>query len=234
MITAKNCFIQFSKNISGCDLPIQVKNMSDINFFINDEITSLNIDIVTIYGMTIREFVHSFNFFSSNLDLSKIFAPEDCFRLRLTNKTTNEIFYSNVFVYVPDTAHPLLSYWSNKNEFGFHYEQARMNSLRLPLYIYKPGYEERAEKYTDANGRVHLLTKDIRKKYTLQTDYMPLEWHDKLKIALSHDVVMIDEKEIIETGNYTIENTAVELDCHTGYMAETEVAENFVERNTNC
>ncbi len=233
MITGKYCFVQFKENISSCEQPLPVKNLSDLRFFINSGISQLNIDIVNVGGVLIREFVHSFNYFSTGLDLKKIMAPGDCFRLKLNNKGTGKVYYSNVFVFLPDTDYMLLEYWCDKDEFGFHYEANRPNRVRIPAILHKPGYLESDAKYTDSNGRTRILYKEIRKKYVFHTDYISYDLHDKIKIALAHDLVLIDGLEYEETGNYKLGDEVVR-ECVDTVMGETEVAENFVERNTNC
>ncbi len=232
-MTGKFCFIQFNAERSSCDVPVPVKAMSDLKFYI-DGINQLNIDIVNIGGDMVREFVHSFNYFSTGLDLSAILAPEDCFRLKLTNKDTNEVFYSNTLVYLPDCDYPLISYRCDKSKFGFHYSGTQVNSVRIPCILFKPAYEENKTSYTDSNGKDRILFTDVRKKYTFQTDYLPEEWHDKIKVALSHDLLFIDGVEYVERGTYKILEESYNLGCEDGYMGETEVAVNFVERNTNC
>ncbi|WP_418894223.1 hypothetical protein [Limibacterium fermenti] len=235
MITGKYCFVQFNEGLTECEMPLPVKNLNDLRFFIDNSITELNVDIVGLNGEMIREFVHSFNYFSTGLDLSGILTAEDCFRLKLTDKTAGKVYYSNVLVYLPETEYLHLSYWCDKDEFGFHYEANKPNTVRIPAILRKPSYVENAEKYTDSNGKTRVLYKEIQKKYALQTDYMPYSWHDKLKIALSHDLVKINDTEMDETGNYTLGDEINESACGVEcVMGETEVAENFTERNTNC
>lgn len=232
-MTGKFCFVQFSSEISSCDVPLPIKGMSDLKFYI-DGINQLNIDIVNVGGEMIREFIHSFNYFSTGIDLSAILAPEDCFRLKLTNKDTNEVLFSNVIMYLPNCEYPILTYRCDKDEFGFHYEGSQVNSVRIPCILFKPAYEEDKTSYTDSNGKSRVLFADVRKKYTLQTDYLPEAWHDKIKVALTHDVVTFDSIEYVERGGYKLLEESFDLGCEDGFMGETEVAQNFVERNTNC
>lgn len=234
MITGKFCFVQFSEDVTGCEVPLPVKNLSDVRFFFDESITDLNVDIVNVGGLMLREFVHSFNYFATGLDLSQIMAPEDCFRLKLTDKTAVKVYFSNVFMYLPDCEYPLLQYSCSKSEFGFNYEENKMNWIRLPLLLTSPAYDGNKTEYTDSNGKTRILHADIRKKYTLKTDYMPEKWHDKLKVALSHDLVRFDALEYVESGSYKVMEEAFDYGCVDGYMGETEVAVNFVERNTNC
>lgn len=240
MITGKYCFVQFSENISGCEIPIPVKNLSDVRFFIDESITQLNIDIVNVSGSVLREFVHSFNYFATGLDLAEFMAPEDCFRLKLKNINTGNIYFSNVFMYLPDTEFPLIEYWCDKPEFGFPYEQGKPNRIRIPAVLEQPSWVDEDEKYTDSNGRTRILYKEARKKYIFKTDYLPYNWHDKIKIIFMHDLVTIDDKEFDEVGTYSLGDEIVDLgsdwECVPDHavMGETEVAENSIERNTNC
>lgn len=234
MITGKYCFVQFTEEIFGCDIPLPVRNLEDLGFFFDASITELTIDIVNVGGLTIKEQIHTSNYFSSMFDLNAIIAPEDCFRLKLTDSVTGKVYFSNVFMFLPDCEYPLLQYWCSKDEFGLHYEHARMSRIRLPLVLDNPSYVDDEEKYTDSNGRTKILYKETRKKYVLKTDYMPYSMHDKLKIALMHDLVMFDGVEFYEVGTYSLGEDIVDLGCIDGVMGKTEVAENFVERNTNC
>lgn len=66
------------------------------------------------------------------------------------------------------------------------------NRIRLPLYIKAAQFPTEANRFRLADGSTKTLSVVIRKTYNLVTDYMPERMHQRLTIALNHDVVTIE------------------------------------------
>jgi hypothetical protein len=66
------------------------------------------------------------------------------------------------------------------------------NRIRLPFYLTRPQFpdDKNVTRLADGSSRVNSIT--IRKVYEGETEYLP-EWvHQRLKIALAHDIVTVE------------------------------------------
>lgn len=112
------------------------------------------------------------------------------------------------------------------------------NRIRLPLQLHSPQFPEDRQVFRKANGQTQTMSIVVRKTYELETDFMPENWHQKLKIALAHDTVFIEgEKylgDISQDGDYTIDWPDSVLHYPTA-KANTKVqATPFDATNANC
>jgi hypothetical protein len=86
---------------------------------------------------------------------------------------------------------------------------AFINRVRLPIKLQKPQFVEDRDDYRLSNGETKTLFHVIRKVYEGVTDYMPEKIHERLKIALAHDIVSIEGDRyvgiITQEGSYDIE-----------------------------
>ena len=112
-----------------------------------------------------------------------------------------------------------------------------INRYRLPIKVSRPQFPEDREVFTKSNGQIKVLSAVIRKQYQLTTDYLPEKLHERLKIALGHDMVNIEGEKysggIVQDGEYSIAWPEF-LDYP---LAPATVAVNvngFAARNTNC
>jgi hypothetical protein len=115
---------------------------------------------------------------------------------------------------------------------------AYSNRVRLPLQLHSPQFPEERRVFRKANGQAKTLSVVIRKVYELETDYMPESWHQKLKIALAHDVVTVEgEKylgEISQDGDYAIEWPEGVLHYPAAKANVKVQATPFDATNSNC
>jgi hypothetical protein len=85
---------------------------------------------------------------------------------------------------------------------------AFINRIRLPITVSKPQYIDERTVYRKANGVTKVLSNVVRKEYQAITDYLPEKWHDRLKIALAHQVVSVEGERyfggVSQTGEYAI------------------------------
>ncbi len=66
------------------------------------------------------------------------------------------------------------------------------NKVRLPFKITRPQFPEERKVFNKADGSFKTMSAIVRKTYEGETDWFPAEWHERLKIALSHDDVTIE------------------------------------------
>lgn len=66
------------------------------------------------------------------------------------------------------------------------------NRARLAFYVTRPQFPEERNTFRLANGRTKVQSVIIRKVLEGETDYLPVELHERLKIALAHDNITIE------------------------------------------
>lgn len=83
------------------------------------------------------------------------------------------------------------------------------NRIRLPLQLHSAQFPEERQVFRKANGETKTMSVIVRKTYELETDYMPEKWHQRLKIALAHDIIVLEGEKylggISQDGDYNIE-----------------------------
>lgn len=111
------------------------------------------------------------------------------------------------------------------------------NRIRLPFKLTRPQFPEERVNFRKANGETKTLSVVIRKEYEGETDYFSADWHEKLKIALAHDLISIEGDryigDIAQTGEYNIEWPDF-LDYPTGKAKFKAEVTPFNESNSNC
>lgn len=114
---------------------------------------------------------------------------------------------------------------------------AFINRIRLPFKISKPQFPEDREVYRKANGEIKVLSAIIRKQYDGVTDYWPEPWHERFKIALSHDQLEIEGEKytgrVVQEGSYDIEWPDF-LDYPLGQAKFKVLVTPFNARYSNC
>lgn len=111
------------------------------------------------------------------------------------------------------------------------------NRIRLPFKLTRPQFPEERVNFRKANGETKTLSVVVRKEYEGETDYFSADWHEKLKIALAHDLISIEGDryvgDIAQTGEYNIEWPDF-LDYPTGKAKFKAEVTPFNESNSNC
>lgn len=83
-----------------------------------------------------------------------------------------------------------------------------VNRYRLPFNLRRPQYQDEKEVFRKANGETVVLSSIVRKQYEGVTDYMPDKLHERLKIALSHELVAVEGEKyfgsVVQDGGYEI------------------------------
>ena len=233
MITTKQfSFIQFSSDVECCELPLVVSGINDINYYIEaDEafkigLASLAGDQLELSPANSAQGWHNLAF-----DPALYFACGDCFRILI--KTASETYLSNILMYDNDPVKSLLVQYSSRNEtiFPFGANEAR---VRLPIILSSPNPVTEKEDYTDANGIINNPFKTRRQKYELIIDYLPLDFHKKIQVALMHKIT-IDGISVVETGDYKIDWDNMDSSSGTELiMAKTDVSEQLIVVLKNC
>ena len=232
-------FISFTQEIDcGCSFPIPVMYGSDLAFFTDNMIDE--VAFCTTFGSLIK--VSTNRTITANHavlwdDLSKIMAKRDCFCLRY--KSGDNYYYSNNFLYIgcenyEETS--LLEYRCDGDEFGFSYSIGDVsNKVRLPVRLFNAQFPQEDNVYITRDGERKVLFAKVDKEWTLETDYLPEELHQKLIIALSHDEVYIGVERVQKSDKYELDwENVLKSDCGYCVKGTCKVQQNKTLRNSNC
>lgn len=112
------------------------------------------------------------------------------------------------------------------------------NRIRLPMQLHSPQFPEERQVFRKANGEAKTMSVIVRKTYELETDFMPEKWHQRLKIALAHDIVTVEAERylgnISQDGDYNIEWPDGVLHYPTAKGGTKVQVTPFDASNVNC
>lgn len=98
----------------------------------------------------------------------------------------------------------LLRYRCGNTTGGIPYLNGEYVSAWMPIWLDKPQFKQSSEIYTRLDGSNAVLYATTTKEYEAQTDYLPLEWHEKIVNALMSDNVTINGEELQKSEDYEI------------------------------
>jgi hypothetical protein len=238
----ENQFIQFNNAIFEFgDSEIAVPTGKATQFYFSNAETDrreLKVDIVTPDGgIVIKENAASINgahitIYSPNI------APRDCYRLHVVEKYEDgyiEEYYSNLLVKEDDAQYAEVRYSCKEPAFGFPFDGTGYVLQLMPINLHSPQFKQEDKVYTKRNGEQVVLFASITKEYEGETDYIPMEWHEKILMALSCDEVYINREKVTKSGNYEIDHdNCTYSDCGIKLMRATfKVTTNVTQRNSN-
>jgi len=239
----ENTFLKFSTTIAECtEQPIPINKMSDLAFFYPLAYTSSG--LVDIEGNYIADLASATQFYDGTTwffihysgDVPSAAKALRCFRIRVVSGAT--YYYSQPLTYTQNvTETSILKYYSEKQVFGFPYDDDTFqNRIRLSLKIEKPQFPQQDEIYIDAMGVRRLLTSRVDKEYALETDYLSVEMHEKIIVALSHNFVFVNDEQLQRSGAYEIDyENELLSDCGEKlYKGTARMARNTTLLNLNC
>jgi len=114
------------------------------------------------------------------------------------------------------------------------------NRSRLPFYITRPQFPEERNVFRLADGRTKVQSVIIRKVWDGETDWLPQDIHERLKIALAHDTVVIEGYRyvsgvgVVAEAEYNIEWPTNMLDYPLGKAAFKVEITPYDVTNDNC
>lgn len=229
----ENSFIQLDSP-SVCNIPILIWNETDISFFTGlSEITQVNINNPLGESIKANIAYAGDECLIIQETLSLLLNDGDCFYLEIISDGEGK--NTNMFKFITDkTNTTLLKYFCNSSEFGFDYDiENSYNQVRLPIRLHSAQFPQEEKIYTDSNGVRKQLFAKIDKEWELETEYLPVEWHEKLITALAHDEVYFDGEKLQKSAEYVInyEDEDV-MDCGIKlYKATAKLTKNQTIRN---
>lgn len=129
----------------------------------------------------------------------------------------------------------LLSYTCGTETFDLPFTTSRPIRQWLPIMVKDPQPEQKDEVYEKLSGERVVMFATINEKYKCETDYIPYEWHKRIVMALSCDIVKINGQRLTKSDSYEInwENYS-KLECGTKITkAEWKMVANVTSRNSN-
>lgn len=149
--------------------------------------------------------------------------------------------YSQMLQLMPSTdGISKIQYQCNEDAFGFPFSAIKSDppllTSYLPILLKNPQLKQEDKTYVKANGEVVVLYSKMYKEWELETDYIPIELHERIVVALSCDDVYIDDIRVTKSDSYEIDwgNTIKKACGQKLAKATCKVRANVMERNSNC
>lgn len=149
---------------------------------------------------------------------------------------------TNCFSVVSDICYTTkLVYGCDENAFGFYTDGTNpfVMSIRLPMWLFHPRYPSEEKGYQLSSGQFVKLAERIDKTWELETDYMPEQYHERLRIALGCDNIEVSNENaqltdvaIYRKDEYSIE-WSDEVKNFPFAKATTTVFKQLLTRSTN-
>lgn len=114
------------------------------------------------------------------------------------------------------------------------------NRARVPFYITRPQFPEERNTFRRADGSTKVQSVIIKKVFDGETDWLPAEIHERLKIALAHDDVTIEGYRyltgvgVVAEADYNIEWLTTMLDYPLAKAAFKVEVTPYDVTNDNC
>jgi hypothetical protein len=131
-----------------------------------------------------------------------------------------------------------IEYSCEENSYDFIYCNIDFkNKVRLPFYLSKPNWNDDETIYVRSDGSIKVTKSVTQKEYEGATDWMNEDFHEKFKIALSHDEVNVYSEKytggIRKNGKYepNYEDTTMENLAPASFKV---FATPYLVRNDNC
>lgn len=242
----ENQFIQFSKSIDPLkkEVALPARPNEEICFQVYDMTQDTSIVLVTPDCSTEIGTVELGtktigDYFQCAIKYSNL-APKEMFRIKVL-LGSNVAHYSNLLINDPDAELSQVKYLCKENAFGlvfgkndddgeyFYLQQA------IPINLHSPQYGQEDKIYTKLSGEQVTLYSQVTKEYNGETDYIPMEWHEKILLALTCDEVYINGERVTKSDNYEIDHeNCTYTDCGIKLMRATfKVKANVTQRNSN-
>lgn len=128
-----------------------------------------------------------------------------------------------------------IEYTCGTDTFGLPFNTYRPIRQWLPIMVKDPQPEQKDEIYEKLSGERVVMYATINEKYSCETDYIPYEWHKRIVMALSCDIVKINGVRLTKSESYEIDwKNNIKLECGEKLTkAEWKMVANITSRNSN-
>lgn len=170
-----------------CELP----TITGIVVFYNGEGLAKEIDLEQFWGYGYVDF--------PTQEITE-FGVGDCFRYCILDEAKETLRCSNLFYRISDPCYTsVITYHNEENGYGFRYviyddggvDKITKNQIRLPFYLRRPQFQVTENIFRRSDGIKQRTSTVIEKDWLGTVGYLSAEQHEKLLIALKHDVTVI-------------------------------------------
>lgn len=156
-----------------------------------------------------------------------LYTPEVEYEYRYSNLLRR---YEN-----PEGLLAMIEYTCGTETFGLPFTTSRPIRQWLPIMVKDPQPEQKDEVYEKLSGERVVMYATINEKYSCETDYIPYEWHKRIVMALSCDIVKINGTRLTKSESYEIDwENKIKLECGEKLTkAEWKMVANITSRNSN-
>lgn len=222
--------------INCCEMPV----ITGIVVFYSGGGPAREVDLNIYYGYGYVDF--------PDTSMSGIVDPGECFRYCILDESKTPIACSNLFRRETNDCYTsVINYYNEGNGYGFKYvtyddngtTKFTQNQIRVPFYLRRPGFTATENIFRRSDGVKQRLSTVVEKDWLGTVGYLSDLQHEKLAIALKHDVVNISNpfsnvnQRMTQEGAYTI-GFAEELNSplNPAEFRITDYSHNYV--NNNC
>jgi hypothetical protein len=215
---------------------ITTANIQDANDLMNNSVSDIQLLLLDVNGNLVHNWTATDNLLFERyrtsatqvtylwrnplLGLIGLIQYNQCFSFKIYASTSinsnieTKAAFSNCFILKSnDCFTSVLDYANNENYADFEYCNITnpVNRIRLYMYLSQPKSIEDKAVYRKSNGVIRQTRSLITKEYTVQTEHFNELLHDKIVIALAHDMVNVSTDNynggISKTGEYDVEWT---------------------------
>lgn len=188
-----------------CELP----TISDIVVFYNSTGIAREISLQQFWGYGYVDFPEQ--------EITE-FGFGECFRYCILDEAKSTLQCSNLFYRESDPCYTsVITYHNEENGYGFRYviyddagdEKITKNQVRLPFYLRRPQFQVTENIFRRSDGVKQRTSTVIEKDWLGTVGYLSAEQHEKLLIALKHDITVIENSvsgvnsRMTQEGEYT-------------------------------
>ena len=239
----ENQFIQFNASIAPLkdEIAMQMKPGEAISFIVYDLVNDVKLvtpDGAREIGNVVYDIDNQDDYIVCHITSYSGLAPNERFRIK--TDASGMTIYSNLLINDPQADISNVKYSCKEDAFGFVFGKTDNDKevyiqQTIPVRLHSPQFKQEDKIYTKRNGEQVVLYANITKEYEGETDYIPMEWHEKILVALSCDEVYINGERVTKSGSYDIDHeNYTTSDCGIKLLRATfKVTTNVTQRNSN-
>jgi len=223
--------------IDCCEVP----TISGIIVFYNGVGLAKNIGLNVYFGYGYVNFPET--------DMSGIVGSGECFRYCILNSGGDALACSNIFYReTKECFTSVITYYNEENGYDFKYvtyddngtTRITENEIRLPFYLRNPAFQIEENVFRQSNQVRKRTSTQIDKTWQGTVGYLSDLQHERLVVALKHDVVTVGNtfanvnQRMSQEGEYTINRPDENINTvlNTGEFTIYDYTQSY--SNNNC
>lgn len=122
----------------------------------------------------------------------------------------------------------LIKYSNDQNYAGLDYTDGEIFQLRVWSKFFKEQLPEESESESLSDGEVVKLSSSVKQQKYFEVELMPFFMHRKIKLAVLHNTINIDDELWTEEGGYETNQPDERFPYYTGKVWLTKQEESFI------